>query len=140
MSIPFTPGNSFLPYREDSEGNRMVVSIPFTPGNSFLHGRKECAAQESYGVNPLHLGELISTRITRCRPSTISVCQSPSPRGTHFYVVSFSSLVSGFKCQSPSSRGTHFYEFQQIHIQSCRILCQSPSPRGTHFYLRIRRA
>ena len=86
-------------------------------------------------VNPLQVGELIST-IAAINTWVISfpMCQSPSSRGTHFYVLELhQSRAVSWQCQSPSRRGTHFY----IYLTTGRfysMLCQSPSRRGTHFY------
>ena len=86
VSIPFTPGNSFLHKIKQGDRdkgevcqspshrgthfydnlNRLLwklraVSIPFTPGNSFLLTSSFCYGAALVCVNPLHLGELIST-------------------------------------------------------------------------------
>ena len=37
------------------------------------------------GVNPLHIGELISTILMSIIIVAVRMCQSPSHRGTHFY-------------------------------------------------------
>ena len=62
------------------------VSIPFTSGNSFLPQ-----------VTDFLKGE--------------ELCQSPSRRGTHFYLWYCRSRCRSSleMCQSPSRRGTHFY-------------------------------
>ena len=87
-------------------------------------------------VNPLHLGELISSvyQVGKVSADLIG-CQSPSPRGTHFYEIIMKLIVAkGNVCQSPSPRGTHFYLPMSIFRKHMQEMCQSPSPRGTHFY------
>ena len=65
VSIPFTSGNSFLQGPWRSRAARRRVSIPFTSGNSFLLYSFSGAA-------------------------ILCVwCQSPSRRGTHFYITFF---------------------------------------------------
>ena len=87
-------------------------------------------------VNPLRVGELISTEAEKLMSESIEVCQSPSCRGTHFYLCKNYSLVEIIgMCQSPSCRGTHFYRRRRKSKSSCQNLCQSPSCRGTHFYI-----
>ena len=65
VSIPFTSGNSFL--RSEcgwlDEVRDNFVSIPFTSGNSFLPIEKQASNVKMQNK-----------------------CQSPSRRGTHFYV------------------------------------------------------
>lgn len=112
------------------------------------------------GVNPLHTGELISTTINESILCRWWGCQSPSPRGTHFYILSrrsrqllsrrvsipstpgnsflpkatFTGKRASYECQSPSRRGTHFYVHDN-HKDELRLCeCQSPPRRGTHFY------
>ncbi len=86
------------------------------------------------------------------------MCQSPPPRGTHFYdwfvvfkrisyIVSIPSTSGNsflryvslfaflsFLCQSPQPRGTHFYILEYSPWRK-EYMCQSPPPRGTHFYM-----
>ena len=56
-------------------------------------------------------------------------------RETHFYNYDGVQVVVSTVCQSPSHRGTHFY---LIYLLWCIVwdswLCQSPSQRGSHFY------
>ena len=86
-------------------------------------------------VNPLLIGELISTADTlETTPSRI-MCQSPSHRGTHFYAnLPRPQRRPDGVCQSPSHRGTHFYVDLEAVVSITVELCQSPSHRGTHFY------
>ena len=59
----YVAGNSFLPPTPEPEPeSEEDVSIPFTSGNSFLHKRRISLSPFTTGcVNPLHVGELIST-------------------------------------------------------------------------------
>ena len=60
----FLTGDSFLRRKSMKPATRKhSVSIPFTSGNSFLHlGDPHLTEDNGYCVNPLHVGELISTR------------------------------------------------------------------------------
>ena len=72
------------------------VSIPFISGNSFLHGAA-----------------------ARCWDGDW-VCQSPSPRGTHFYPASPAQKDTPDSClvSIPFTPGTHFY-FALLFLCSC---------------------
>ena len=130
----FTLGNSFLHSTSSSWAGSRLVSIPFTSGNSFLLINFYIAAPINKCVNPLHLGELISTAILVSPKINGLLCQSPSPRGTHFYAnFCICCKYLSTLCQSPSPRGTHFYA-RMKNVEEWQELCQSPSPRGTHFY------
>ena len=61
VSIPFTSGNSFLRSRQDHSWGASTVSIPFTSGNSFLPDGSTFTVPVKTCVNPLHVGELITT-------------------------------------------------------------------------------
>ena len=113
VSIPFTSGNSFLLYgRLLWLYSEVIVSIPFTSGNSFLLTTiEQNGSLKMVCVNPLHVGELIST-------------------------ASSEELVTGFWCVNP----LHVGELISTRPPGKRrrrlkpSLCQSPSRRGTHFY------
>ena len=70
-------------------------------------------------VNPLHVGELISTSLETIIIQIAILCQSPSRRGTHFYSVGWSHLRMADLCQSPSRRGTHFYPHPYFLLNLC---------------------
>ena len=102
----------------------IAVSIPFTSGNSFLQFGSKYLWYSSVCVNPLHVGELISTMcMAENGEAGLRVCQSPSPRGTHFYDGERVIIPLNMRCQSPSPRGTHFYPIPYFLL----ILCGFPA-------------
>ena len=70
--------------------------------------------ENSKSVNPLHVGELISTYLVR------------------------GNMTYGNHVSIPFTSGNSFLQVldQQVR-ENCDELCQSPSRRGTHFYLQI---
>ena len=91
---PSRRGTHFYGRRKKMANNTYQVSIPFTSGNSFLRtGRWRCTILAAAGVNPLHVGELISTAFDIWYEWDKSLCQSPSRRGTHFYDYNESSNI-----------------------------------------------
>ena len=79
----------------------VTVSIPFTSGNSFLHFWLLLYLEQRSCVNPLHIGELISThRMVTC-VSNSYMCQSPSRRGTHFYLCTHAHIDHCGGCVNP---------------------------------------
>ena len=107
---PLLIGELISTYCKDtSQSRKWIVSIPFSSGNSFLLCCTKDAQNEIQGcVNPLLIGELISTLIFKYLIHKF-LCQSPSHRGTHFYIKYFNKSFEPAMCQSPSHRGTHFY-------------------------------
>ena len=109
-------------------------------------------------VNPLHVGELISTQGRKDRRAIRQMCQSPSRRGTHFYEAYDEVLDAFMKSVNPLHVGelvSTFFYYPELRFHSCvnplhvgelistffllsrtqiPFLCQSPSRRGTHFY------
>ncbi len=107
---PSRRGTHFYEAKRNEKGIYQIVSIPFTSGNSFLQKTKAKASSHIPCVNPLHVGELISTCPTPSAQHLVGkVCQSPSHRGTHFYFPQKAPGMLNWMCQSPSRRGTHFY-------------------------------
>ena len=95
----------------------------------------QSAKSMTRGVNPLHLGELISTTngaMFALAPAI--VCQSPSPRGTHFYLIVPSLFPHNGKCVNPLHLGELISTLFVSVTRRRKNVCQSPSPRGTHFY------
>ena len=90
------------------------VSIPFTSGNSFLRIPCPYGTLSSAGVNPLHLGELISTMRSKNEEKSIASCVNPLHLGELISTISIGFFALPlYLCQSPSPRGTHFYIFQK---------------------------
>ena len=77
-------------------------------------------------VNPLHVGELISTEARKKQRDKKEECQSPSRRGTHFYIVIGLLEVLIAVCQSPSRRGTHFYPAGKWKVVDAYFDCVNP--------------
>ena len=110
------------------------VSIPFTPGNSFLPSqfriqsrkRKKCQSPSHRGT---HFYDSIRKELYGDE-----VCQSPSHRGTHFYESGTESKATESGTVSiPFTPGNSFLHLGNT-LKWCSIRCQSPSHRGTHFY------
>ena len=91
-------------------------------------------------VNPLHVGELISTASAALKLEERALCQSPSRRGTHFYN-GFEFMIGDEVIVSiPFTSGNSFLHKKERRRRCRPGLCQSPSRRGTHFYNILRRA
>ena len=73
-------------------------------------------------VNPLHIGELISTVVRRNFTRVWNMCQSPSHRRTHFYVFQKRNCRQSGLCQSPSHRRTHFYKVDAVKSMQREIV------------------
>ena len=91
--------------------SRCIVSIPFTSGNSFLRCLRIFQLKRfSTCVNPLHVGELISTYLIQEPMVIFFLVSIPFTSGNSF-LHTRAQFKSQYKewCQSPSRRGTHFY-------------------------------
>ena len=139
VSIPFTSGNSFLRIDTDDEemmhkgvnplhtgelistirdGTKKMVTfnvlIPFTPGNSFLRKTCQVKMRENIVSIPFTSGNSFLREKGMYDSICWSACQSPSPRGTHFYNRLWFWMPVSKMCQSPSPRGTHFYSIYKV--------------------------
>ena len=131
-------------------------------GNSFLNAFTDKFVRELVGVNPLHVGELISTkRQEEEKAAQAARVSIPFTSGNSF--LHWDKLVERFKnhCVNPlhvgeliSTRrrapvpegwpaavsipftsGNSFLLDDVLRFQKAGLrLCQSPSRRGTHFY------
>ena len=77
MSIPFSSGNSFLRIQHVRTDEQCHVSIPFTSGNSFLPRKNHGNITPRMCVNPLHVGELISTSLEGGARMSLESCVNP---------------------------------------------------------------
>ena len=108
MQVLISTGTTFC----FSRGFQRKVSIPFTPGNSFLQApTKEEGWDTIRCQSPSHRGTHFYKSGFTVVWVVVTMCQSPSPRGTHFYSISRQLDSLSKKCQSPSPRGTHFYVY-----------------------------
>ena len=106
----YAAGMMSIFWRKSMQYTRWFFSIPFTSGNSFLQPQDSAERLRNF------------------------LCQSPSHRGTHFYVWKRSwdwvlswcvnPLLIGELISTPVGGGVHIDQ----------KMCQSPSHRGTHFY------
>ncbi len=111
------------------------MSIPFTSGNSFLREGWNRLRPIPLCVNPLHVGELISTRWTLVSSEALTpLCQSPSRRGTHFYMAADYHHYHHCHVSIPFTSGNSFLRRKSMRRIDSLVMCQSPSRRGTHFY------
>ncbi len=132
---PSHRGTHFYTAMSDDYCKVIIVSIPFTSGNSFLHSGNQRQPLRLACVNPLHIGELISTRKeVISMKETVIMCQSPSHRGTHFYGWRQKNESNGSIVSIPFTSGNSFLRIFTKGRKDMTKLCQSPSRRGTHFY------
>ena len=158
---PSRRGTHFYQKRGFSIDNRMVCQSPPHRGTHFYgyeshskHSLGRCQSPSHRGthfysalalrvhicagvcVNPLHVGELISTRVRILEDQMQQLlCQSPSRRGTHFYLKRKEKKMSCVAlCVNPLHLGELISTVKFFYVLALVGLCQSPSPRGTHFY------
>ena len=137
-----------------------MCQSPSRRGTHFYSNYRTTIISGFAGVNPLHVGELISTcywifeflrRYGVSIPFTsgnsfllnsnadinwiFGRCQSPSRRGTHFYFVApYVKLRNLVYVSIPFTSGNSFLHPSGKKWSKFLRRCQSPSRRGTHFY------
>ena len=133
---PLRRGTHFYEKRRIRRCERsLTVSIPFTSGNSFLPYRVfQLEAEILKSVNPLHVGELISTIFCMCSNIHLCIVSIPFTSGNSFLPNLFQKLfvhrISA--CQSPSRRGTHFYN-TKIFLTLPKNMVSIPFTSGNSF-------
>ena len=153
-------GNSFLPIRIPPWITTVVCQSPSCRGTHFYFKKFIKSNEQRACVNPLHIGELISTRtlsqVSRGYGRTVSIpfmsgnsflrrnCRFWSFMDNGVNPLHVGELISTFSllctrsrsesCVNPLHVGELISTNRAIVSSRRRKLCQSPSCRGTHFY------
>ena len=112
---------------------RWIVSISFTSGNSFLPIIANKLEEMIDCVNPLHVGELISTSRGRCWVGSLQECQSPSHRGTHFYYILQHVWSVWLFCVNPLHIGERISTWHALLRSSYKWTVSIPFTSGNAF-------
>ena len=134
VSIPFTPGNSFLLPGKISRGSTQRCVNPLLIGELISTRLVIEGADNITCVNPLHLGELISTGMHFRLRSYENKCVNPLHTGELISTGSTGAVEVNFTSVNPLHTGELISTNGFREWYKWAELCQSPSHWGTHFY------
>ena len=121
---PYVAGNSFLPFLT---GNMEIADALFgmcqSPSHRGTHFYTDDATPVDKtwsSVNPLHVGELISSKGLSGTWTEEVIVSIPFTSGNSFLLTKMTDMFEGCSgCQSPSRRGTHFYPHPYFLLNLC---------------------